>query len=237
MSRNLLIASLVAALATGCGPDKGHDGDAETDTEEDGADTTGDTEEVYLWRESLRTLYDRLLVTALNDEKTEVARTFSIRATTVNTLEITNQGTDTGDITTTTYSRITGDLRGKLLDSSSASALLRPGILSGMFTDGRGRMLTITGNQITWTEGGRERRGECVFFTLGGQDIATFRLRDDHGAVAETLNYSVALSEKRDLGRVVRVLVLSPVQLKVSGYEDSVGARITLEQTVGIPKR
>jgi hypothetical protein len=193
--------------------------------------STGDTEEVYLWRESLRTLYDRILVTAVNDEKPAIARTFSIRATSPNTLEMTNQGSDTGDIATNTYSRITGDLRGRLLDASAASALLKPAALSGTYMDGTGRRLAFSRDRVTWTEAGRARTGECAFFTLGDQDIVTFRFLDEKGSVAETRNYAVAVHEKRDLGRTVRTLVLTPAQLTVSGYEESVGERLSLEQT------
>jgi hypothetical protein len=199
--------------------------------------STGDTEEVYVWKESLRTLFDRILVIAENDEKNKISRTFSIRASSVSALEITNQGSDAGDNATTTYTRVTEEIRLKYLDPQTALASLIAPPVTGAFLDNLGRRVLFEKGRVSWSEGMKTRSGTCVFFSLDGRDIMSVRFFDDAGAPTETSHFAIDIHEKRDMGRIVRTLDLTPVQMRVSGIEEAVGDRLSLEQTTEIPKK
>jgi hypothetical protein len=196
--------------------------------------STGDTEEIYVWRESFRNLFDRLLVMAENDEKPKISRAFTVRATSVNTLEITTQGSDSGDSMSSEYTRITEEISARFMNRGKAAVLVGPELLTGAFLDGKGRKIIFASNRVVWTEAGRERSGACAFFSISGENVLSVRFSEEPH---ETLNFVLDLHEKRDMGRVTRILTLTPVQLRVSGIEETVGERILVEQTAEIPKK
>jgi hypothetical protein len=122
------------------------------------------------------------------------------------------------------------------MDFMTASVSVRPQALAGIFLGEKGRRLTFDGASVSWEEAGKNRAGVCVFFSLAGQDVMTIRFSGEPASL-ETVNYALDLREKREAGRITRTLVLTPVQLTVSGYQEVVGERLTLEQTVDAQKK
>jgi len=199
---------------------------------------SGNTQEVYLWRTSLHTLYNTLKVTGENETVLEIhlTRVFVIVVDSMTSLSVTTSGGDTEDQRTLKYERVTDEIRTKLLERSGAQVLLSSLALEGTYKGARGLRIDFTQPALTWATGSGTRAGTYVLFTLGPRTILTARFPAVSGP-DDILSWLVDFKEKKDASQVVRSLALSPVVLTINGYVDTNGDTLALEQAVDLKKK
>ncbi|MGO9308909.1 MAG: pallilysin-related adhesin [Spirochaetia bacterium] len=194
---------------------------------------SGNTLEAYLWRESHRTIYNRLLAVGENETvlQIQLIRTFSITVNDPNTITVTIIGNDSGESPSVTYTKVTDDIREKLIDRPDAEAVLSTLALSGTYSGTRGLEVSFQAPRLTWTDSDGQRTGSYVVFSLGSATVLSTRFPTDSGEPDRIGSWIVDYRERSDPGSVTRILHLSPVQLTVNGYEEANGDDLTLQQT------
>jgi hypothetical protein len=197
---------------------------------------SGDTQEVYLWRQSHRTIYNRMLVIGENEAVKQIARTFSIGVDSVDGLTVTIVGSESGEMPSIRFSKVTDAIRARLLERPEAQVSMSSLALSGLYEGTDDLSISFNGNEFTWIQAGSSRSGSFVLFSLGTRSILSVRLQADRGAGQEVLSWLLDYSEKKSATRVTRTLNLSPVLLTVKGYEDAIGDALRLEQSQEIKK-
>jgi hypothetical protein len=201
--------------------------------------SSGNTQEAYLWRESHRTIYNSLLVIGENETvlQIQLLRTFYISVSDPNTISVTIRGNDTDETTTVTYTRVDDGIRQKLLDRPDAQVVLSPLPLAGRYIGKLGLIVDFQSPAITWRDASGVRTGTYVIFSLGGGTIMSTRFGagpTDAGTIA---SWRVDYQERKDSVSVTRTIVLSPVQLTVSGYEEANGDALSLLQYQDLRKQ
>jgi Pallilysin beta barrel domain len=199
--------------------------------------SSGDTQEVYTWRVTARTIYNSAYLIGDNETVPQISRTFIVTATSAVTLSIAVQGNDSPDRPPVTYTRISDELQAKLLARPGAPASLHPPNLEGEYSGPKGLSLDFQNARLQWKDSGRTRSAEYVLFPLSGRIILTVRFLEDNRASAQDRSWTVDFKEVKDPSRILRTLTLSPVQLTVRGYEDAVGDTISVQQEVPLRAR
>jgi hypothetical protein len=199
--------------------------------------STGDTQEVYVWRDTLRTIYNRVMLVGENEAVPKITKTFSVSVETTSTIALSVQASDLGDFPLATYTRASEDIQAKLLARSGIPVLLDGAQLAGAYTAPPDVVLDFASPRVTWSEQGRSRQGSYAIFTLQGRTILDIRLLGPRQVPAESRTFLADYKEKREANRAVRTLVLTPVQLTVKGYEEALGTPLTLSQSVDVPRK
>ncbi len=199
--------------------------------------STGDTQEVYVWRDTLRTIYNRVMLIGENEAVPKITKTFSVSVETSSTIALSVQASDLGDFPLATYTRASEDIQARLLARSGTPVLLDGAQLSGPYTAPPDLTLDFASPRVTWSEDGRARQGSYAIFTLQGRTILDIRLLGPRQVPAESRTFLADYKEKREANRALRTLVLTPVQLTVKGYEEALGSPLTLSQSADIPRK
>jgi hypothetical protein len=201
--------------------------------------SSGNTQEAYLWRESHRTIYNRLLAVGENETvlQIQLIRTFSISVNDPTTITVTIIGNDSGESPTVTYTRVNDDIRQQLIDRPDAQVILSPLALSGRYTGRQGMTIDFQAPRLSWTESSGQRTGTYVLFSVGAGTILSTRFRSATGEPDQISSWLVDFKEKKDSTSTTRTLVLSPVQLTVSGYEEANGDDLALQQHEELKKK
>jgi hypothetical protein len=200
---------------------------------------SGNTQEVYLWRTSLHTLYNMLIVDGENETVLDIhlKRRFTIVVDSMTSLSVTTSGGDTEDQRTLKYVRVTDDIRTKLLERSGAQALISPLVLDGTYKGANVLRVEFKAPALTWTTASGTRSGTYVLFTLGPRTILTTRFPGGGSGPDDIASWLVDFREKKDTAQVVRTLALSPVVLTINGYVDTNGDPQALEQAIDLKKK
>jgi hypothetical protein len=201
--------------------------------------SSGNTQEAYLWRESHRTIYNRLLAVGENETvlQIQLIRTFSITVNDPNTITVTIIGNDSGESPTMSYTKVNDDIRQKLIDRPDAQAILSPLVLTGRYTGTQGLAVDFQTPRLTWTDSDGRRTGTYVLFSIGGGTIITTRFRMDTGEPDRISSWLVDYKEKKDPTSAMRTLTLSPVQITVNGFEEANGDDLSLQQYQDLKKK
>ena len=199
--------------------------------------SSGDTEEVYIWKDSLRTIYNRLFAIGENETVRQISKTFSLTVETASTLSLSVQGSDPGETPARRYTKVSEEIEARLLERQSASSSMSSRVLQGVFAASGGQVVDFENPRLTWTEAGRERSGIYALYTLGGNEILQVRYRDAKGAGTDSAAWLVGFKERQDRVRSIRILSLTPVVLTVNGYEESGGNTISFEQVTELKKK
>lgn len=193
--------------------------------------SSGDTQEAYQWRDSLRTLYNRIYLIGDNDTVPQITRTFAVTVLSPVSLSISMQGNDSPELPAVTYTKIGDDLQAKLLSRSGALQQAPQLSLIGVYRSDSGIAVEFRNPDLIWRSGGAPRSAAYVIFPLHGRNILSARFRGQNGAPDEDRTWLVDFTEKKDAAGIERTLLLSPIQLTVKGYEDAAGDTLTLEQS------
>jgi hypothetical protein len=201
--------------------------------------SSGNTQEAYLWRESLRTIYNTLRAVGENETVLQIRliRTFSITVNDPNTITVTIRSNDSDESSTVIYTKVSDDIRQKLIDRPDAQAILSPLALSGRYAGKRGLTVDFQATGVTWTDGGGQRTGSYVLFSVGGGTILSTRFRTQPGEHDQISSWLVDYREKMDSTSAIRTIILSPVQLTVNGYEEANGDDLSLLQYQDLKKK
>ncbi len=198
----------------------------------------GDTVETYVWIVSYRTIYDRLRISAQNEAVRTIDRTFSIRATSMSTLEISIQGSDMGgDVTNAVYVKLSDEIQGKFLLKEKSAVTIAPPTLDAVYRNASGVRIAFEGTRLTWSEGSKERSGIFAMLSVAGRNILCVRFTDLYGLPGETRNYILEHGEKRERNGIVKTIMLSSVQFSVNGLKETVGDPIVLQKIEQASKR
>ena len=201
--------------------------------------SSGNTQEAYLWRESLRTIYNTLRAVGENETVLQIRliRTFSITVNDPNTITVTIRSNDSDESSTVTYTKVNDDIRQKLIDRPDAQAILSLLPLAGRYTGKRGLTVEFRAPSVIWTDNGGQRTGSYVLFSVGGGTILSTRFRTQPGEPDQINSWLVDYKEKKDATSATRTLSLSPVQLTVNGYEEANGDDVSLLQYQDLRKK
>ncbi len=200
--------------------------------------STGDTEEVFSWRVTARTIYNSARLVGDNETVPQISRTFEITALSTVTLSVAIIGDDTPDRPQVgTYSRIADETQAMLYRHRRDKSLSQRPALSGEYYAAQGTVVDFEKSQLVWKSAGHKRSAEYVLFPLAGKTILSVRFFADARSPEEDRSWVVDFKESKNPARIKRTLVLSPVQLTVDGYEDSVGDSVSLEQEIDLRAR
>ncbi len=186
----------------------------------------GDTLESFTWRDTVRTLHDRIVVVAENEAVSRIRRTFSVRATDAMTISVSIRGDNEWDARDLDLARLP-DRSGA---ASGAVVVVRP---AGEYTGAAGVTVRFDADSLEWTSGAASRQATWVSFALGGRTILTVRFLDGS---RETRSWLTSLKETRDKTSVTRTFTLAPVTLTAEGWEETAGDPVALTQTEKLTK-
>jgi hypothetical protein len=197
--------------------------------------SSGNTLDVYVWKDSRRQIYNRLLVIGENATvpQIQLRRTFSVNVDAVNSISVTIGGSESGETLTETFTKVTDELRAKLDARPEARVQMTPLSLRGVYNGPDGLAIDFRDAQLLWTDKTGQRGEAYVLFSLGTSSILTVRTPADPDthSQGETSSWHVDFQEKKDAQRVVRTLTLAPILLTVGGFEDSSGDALVLTQS------
>ena len=199
--------------------------------------SSGDTQEVYIWRDTLRTIYNRVILVGENEAVPKITKTFSISVESVSSIAVSIQGSDLGDFPLATYTKVSDEIQSRLLGADGVAVTLDAPELSGAYKGASNLVVDFANPRLTWTGGKKSWDGSYVLFSLLGRKILGVRLLTGSPTSSENRSYLAEFKEKREASRVVRTLVLTPVLVTVKGYEETVGEPLTLAQTQDLPKK
>ena len=199
--------------------------------------STGDTQEVYIWRDTLRTIYNRVILIGENESVAKITKTFSISVESASSIAVSIQGSDLGDFPLATYTKVSEDIQARLLARPGVSVRPAAAGLAGAYSGASHLVLDFSNPRIVWTDAGRSQEGSYVVYTLQGRTILAVRLLRARQSGSESRSYLADYREKREASRLVRTLVLTPVLVTVKGYEETTAASLTLVQTQDLPKK
>jgi len=199
--------------------------------------STGDTQEVYTWGVTKRTIYNSAYLIGDNETVPQISRTFIVTAVSAVALSISIQGNDSPDRPPIPFTRVTDELQTRLLTRPGAPLPPQPPALQGQYTGENALALDFENTRLTWRDSSGTRSAEYVVFPLLGRTILTVRLLGTNRASDEVHSWTVDFREAKDPTRILRTLTLSPVQLTVRGYEDAVGETLLLQQEVPLRAR
>jgi len=188
----------------------------------------GDTLESFAWRDTVRTLFDRIVVVTQNEVVTRMTRTFSIRATGASQIAVTIRGDSEWEARDLVLERVPD---GSSAARAGAAVAVRP---TGEYRSTDGPSLAFENDRLVWSDAAGSRRAVWVAFVLGTRSILTVRFLDGDG---ETRSWLAALKETRDKTFVTRTLTLAPVTLTARGCEETSGETLSLQQSEKIAKK
>jgi hypothetical protein len=189
----------------------------------------GDIEEIYVWSESYRVWTSKIIASAKSEPVPTIARSFIIDVTSIDTIEIKIEGSDLGEISSAVYVRLPDSVERAYYFKNDISTTLPSSILDGEYTDSKDLTIEFRESRVTWKQGDTERSGSFAIFSLGTSRIVTIRFASEADRPSDIRNFLLEASEKRIAGRLVKKIVLSPVQLIVRGYEDAAGDALSLD--------
>jgi hypothetical protein len=187
----------------------------------------GDSLESFAWRDTVRTLFDRIVVVAENEAVSRITRTFSIRAAGASEISVSIRGDNEWDARDLSLVRLPDR-------PSAAAGVAAPAIRpAGTYGGAGGVSVRFAADRLDWVAGDTSRHGTWVSFALGSRSILTVRFLDGS---RETRSWLAALKETRDKTTASRKLTLSPVMLTAEGWEETPGDTLELVQSEKLAK-
>jgi hypothetical protein len=190
----------------------------------------GDILESFAWRDTVRTLFDRIVVVADNEVVSRMRRTFAIRATSASTISVSIRGDNEWEARDLDLVRLPDRTVVTAGTAAAAAAGAKP---IGEYTGPGGLSIRFDVDDLVWTAASVSRRGTWVSFVLGSRSILTVRFLDGS---RETLSWLAVLKETRDKTTVTRRITLSPVNLTAEGWEEAAGEVLELTQSEKLAK-
>ncbi len=200
--------------------------------------SSGDTEEVFSWRVTARTLYNTARLVGDNETVPQISRTFEVTALSTVTLSVAIVGDDSPDRPQVgTYTRIADQAQARLFRPQGAAASQKAPALEGEYYSANGTVIDFENPKLRWKSPRSQRTAEYILFPLAGRTIMSARFFGDDRTPEEDKSWLIDFKESKNPARIKRTLTLSPVQLTVDGYEDAAGDAISLEQELDLKAR
>ena len=201
--------------------------------------STGNTEEVYLWRESHRTIYNHLLLIGENEtvlqirldphllHQRRIGEHHHRHDRRHRSDRLAHGHLHEGD---------GGNTRAPPRAARRPGAHVRAEALRRVRRAGR-PLHRFPSARSTWTDKRGGRTGTYVVFTVGQRPILSVRLSSANGRQGTVRSWLLDYREKKDPTRIQRTVSLSPVVLTVKGYEEARGDAIVLTQAQDLSKK
>ncbi|MBA7545387.1 hypothetical protein ES705_37754 [subsurface metagenome] len=177
-----------------------------------------DVQEIYIWKDSLRYLTNRLLIYTENESINTLKKKIDVEAKTINTIEVIIRGSELWDSFKGSYVKLSEELQQSLLDkrlSANANGDIR---LSGLYLSPGGIELIFTPPRFTWLEKESEYSGGFSVFNIG-ENILYLKGLNPSGLPTGDKTFVFDYSEKREDNRLIKTLLLVPAVLTVHGAE------------------
>ncbi|MGA2612586.1 MAG: pallilysin-related adhesin [Spirochaetia bacterium] len=200
--------------------------------------STGDTQEVYSWKLTARTLYNSARIVGDNETVAQISRTFEISALSAISLSVFIEGDDSPERpTVTTYTRISDENTPGANGQPAPLAAPQSPALRGEYRSTVGDVVDFQYPRLVWKRSGAQRSAEYILFPLAGKTILSARFLGNGNGPGEDRSWVADFKEDKNPARILRTLTLFPVQLTVKGYGDAVGDTISLEQELDLRPR
>ncbi len=180
-------------------------------------------QEIYIWDNSLRTLYNSLYIVGTNEIVPYIKKQITIRVLSVSSIQIT--GTD---IWQGTYIKLTPSIQQSILNQEVETTASLP-ILSGYYRGDNGDELIFSSPMFTGRENGFEVRGGFAVFNAGNH-ILSLKYLDEKGIVKETRIYKFDYIEETEETSIKRIIYLLGGELTVSGFKPTSDTVLRFEQ-------
>ncbi|MDC7232485.1 MAG: pallilysin-related adhesin [Spirochaetales bacterium] len=190
--------------------------------------TIDDVQEIYDWDETYRTIFKGILIQSRNILINSLRRDIYITVEDMDSIRLKIQGTtEWGGY----YEPLNLSLQQGLINDDSLEPIDELNRLNGLFKGGRGTEFYLDYPHFTErTPDGENRQGVYTFFNLYGTGILQIRYQRANGLLDERAVYKAEFSTAEDSSRIIRTLSLEPGTLTVSGFIQSPGDNIQIEQ-------
>jgi len=179
---------------------------------------SGDVQERYIWKDSLRYLTNRLLIYTENESINTLKKRINVEAKTINTIEVIIRGSELWDNFRGRYVKLSEEVQQSLLDkrlSADANGDIR---LSGLYRSPAGIELIFSPPRFTWLENEGEYSGGFSVFNIG-ENILYLKGLNPNGLPTGDKTFVLDYSEIREDNRLIKTLLLFPAVLTVHGAE------------------
>ncbi|HEB11497.1 MAG TPA: pallilysin-related adhesin [Spirochaetales bacterium] len=179
---------------------------------------SGDVQEIYIWKDSLRYLTNRLLIYTENESINTLKKRIDVQAKTINTIEIIIRGSELWDSFRGSYVKLSEEMQQSLLDKRLSAAAKGDIRLSGLYRSPAGVELIFAPPRFTWLEKESEYSGGFTVFNIG-ENILYLKGLNPKGLTTGDKIFVFDYSEKREDNRLIKTLLLVPAVLTVHGVE------------------
>jgi len=173
---------------------------------------TDEEQEVYSWTNTTRTLRNALYIVAVNDIFPSTRIQFSVSV--INGTDI-NLVPQSNIALAGVYRRIPQGLQQNQINSRDRSQFLGPEI-QGLYRNNQNWEINFELPRFQLTEGENQQSGSAVFFQFVAP-LLQLKFINENGLIQENRYYEYEHTEQIQGQRIVRTLVLRPVQLSVDG--------------------
>jgi len=190
---------------------------------------SGDVQERYIWKDSLRYLTNRLLIYTENESINALKKRIDVEAKTINTIEVIIRGSELWDRFKGSYVKLSEEVQQSLLNeglSADANGDIR---LSGLYRSPAGIELIFAPPRFTWLEKESELSGGFSVFNIG-ENILYLKGLDPNGLPTGDKTFVFDYSEIREDKRLIKTLLLFPAVLTVHGAEKISNLHTLFEQ-------
>ncbi len=192
---------------------------------------SGDVQEIYIWKDSLRYLTNRLLIYTENESINTLKKRIDVEAKTINNIEVIIRGSELWDNFKGSYVKLSEELQQSLLDKRLSAAVKGDIRLSGLYRSPAGVELIFAPPRFTWLEKGSEYSGGFSVFNIG-ENILYLKGLNPNGLTTGDKTFVFDYSEKREDNRLIKTLLLFPAVLTVHGAEKISDLHTLFEQIV-----
>lgn len=179
---------------------------------------SGDVQERYIWKDSLRYLTNRLLIYTENESINTLKKRIDVEAKSINTIEVIIRGSELWDSFKGRYVKLSEELQQSLLNKGLSADVNGNIRLSGLYRSPAGIELIFAPPRFTWLENESEYSGGFSVFNIG-ENILYLKGLNPSGLPTGDKTFILDYSEKREDNRLIKTLLLFPAVLTVHGSE------------------
>lgn len=184
---------------------------------------SSDVQEVYLWENSFRTLFNSILINGTNELVPFIKRQIVIRVLSLNTVQIAGS-----DIWQGTYNRLSESMYPYVLRQNREQQNALPE-LYGYFRSDTGDEFFFDSPRFTSQESGISYKGGFSLF-IAGNSILSLKYLDEKGFTRSERVFKVDFIEEKSDREIKRSLFLIEGRLTTFGFRPTADYSIKLEQ-------
>ena len=184
---------------------------------------SSNTQEIFSWENSFRTLYNALSVTGSNVLVPFIKRQTTVRVLTVNSIQLSGS-----DLWQGIYTRLSDNIYLSLVDRNIEKRDELP-VITGFYQDESGDEYSFLPPLFSATIKGEKVKGGFSIFSMGNT-ILSMKIFDAMGLIKEEKTYKIDFMENVSKNEIKRTLYMIPGTIFVSGFKPSSSEVLKLEQ-------